>query len=141
MGEHTPEEYREQINGFISKFGAERDLDLEPLNERGMTSVQRGSAIVWIQCLPEQGVLLLLSKVLKVPADKREAMYRQLLELSFIATGDAAFAIDKESDTVYLRALRQLDGLDYDEFEDLVHTVASVADEWDDKLIKQYGDS
>jgi len=139
MGEHTPEQYREQINGFISKFGDERDLQLEPLNEQGLTRVQRGSAIVWIQCVPEQGVLLLLSKVLKVPDDKREQLYRQLLELSFLATGDAAFAIDKSTDMVYLRALRQLDGLDYDEFEDLVHTVASVADEWDDKLVEQFG--
>ena len=29
-------------------------------------------------------------------------------------------------------------GLDYDEFEDLVHTVASVADEWDDRLAELF---
>jgi hypothetical protein len=27
-----------------------------------------------------------------------------------------------------------LSGLDYEEFEDLLHTIASVADEWDDRL-------
>jgi hypothetical protein len=35
---------------------------------------------------------------------------------------------------VYLRILRRLEGLDYEEFDDLLHTIASVADEWDDKL-------
>jgi len=139
MSDATPEEQRNRIDEFVARFGAERDLQLDPLNDEGVTRVQRGSAVVWIHCLPQQGVLLLLSKVLKVPADRREEMYRQLLELSFLATGDAAFSIDKNTDTVYLRALRQLDGLDYEEFEDLVHTVASVADEWDDKLIAEYG--
>jgi hypothetical protein len=140
MGDRTPEQVRESINQLVARFGEERDLQLEPLNEDGLTSVQRGSAVVWIQCLPEQGVLLLLSKVLKVPEKNREALYRKLLELSFLATGDAAFAIDAGSNTVYLRALRQLDGLDYDEFEDMVHTVASVADEWDDKLVGEFGE-
>ena len=29
---------------------------------------------------------------------------------------------------------RGLDGLDYEEFEDLVHSIATAADKWDDKL-------
>ena len=126
MADQTPEQQRQQINEFIARFGEERDIELEPLDDGGVTRVQRGSAVVWIHCLPQQGVLLLLSKVLPVPDGQREVLYRRLLELSFLATRDAAFAIDKDSDTVYLRALRQLDGLDYDEFEDMVHTVASV---------------
>ena len=32
--------------------------------------------------------------------------------------------------------LRTLYHLDYEEFEDLVHTVATVADHWDDLLAK-----
>jgi hypothetical protein len=53
-------------------------------------------------------------------------------------TSDASFAIDKDKDAVYLRALRRLSGLDYEEFEDLLHTMASVADEWDDRLAQIY---
>ena len=130
---------RDLVNGFLARFGEERDLALAPLSEAGVSSVQRGSAVVWIHCLPDQGVLLLLSRVMPVPAAGAEALYRRALELSFLATGDAAFAIDKTSNELYLRALRRLDGLDYDEFEDLVHTVASVADEWDDKLRREFG--
>lgn len=134
-------EYRAQIDGFLARFGNERELQLAPLDDRGVSSVRRGSATVWIHCLPEQGVLLLLSRVMKVPAERREELYRRLLELSFVATGDAAFAIDKASDEVFLRALRRLDGLDFEEFEDLVHTVASVADAWDDALQNEFGGS
>ncbi len=139
MGDTTAAEYRARIDQFVARFGDERDIELEPLNDDGATRVQRGSALVWIHCLPAQGVLLLLSKVMDVPAEGAETLYRRLLELSFLATSDAAFAIDERSNAVYLRALRQLDGLDYDEFEDLVNTVATVADEWDDKLIAEFG--
>ena len=136
-------ESREQIlatiNEYVQKFGAERDLDLAPLDDDGVTRIQRGSAVVSIHAVPEQGVLLLLSKVMDVPADNREGLYRRLLELSFLATGDAAFSINKKSDEVYLRCLRNLEGLSYDEFEDMVHTIATVADTWDDKLKNEFG--
>ena len=54
--------------------------------------------------------------------------YRTLLDMSFVATQDAAFAIDGPRDKVVLRALRRLSALDYEEFEDLVVTVGQVAD-------------
>jgi hypothetical protein len=139
MGEPTAEQYRARVNEYLVRFGSERDIALAPLSEDGRSCIQRGSAVVWIHVLPAQGVLLLLAKVMPVPEAGREALYRRLLELSYVATGDAAFAIDAATDSVYVRALRQLDGLDYDEFEDLLHTVASVADEWDDQLRHEFG--
>ena len=74
-----------------------------------------------------------------VPKAKREALYRKLLEASFISTSDAAFAIDQQKEEVYVRALRRLSGLDYEELVDLVATVAEVSDEWDDRLKAEFG--
>ena len=54
-------------------------------------------------------------------------------------TADAAFAIDAAKDEVFVRALRRLSGLDYEEFEDLLDTVGRVADEWDDALKREFG--
>jgi hypothetical protein len=130
---------RERINDFIQRFGRERDLVLDPLNEEGFAQIARGSATVRINVLEDHGVLLLIAPIMRVPDGNREAFYRRLLELSFLATSDAAFAIDKKTDMAYLRILRRLEGLDYDEFDDLLHTIASVADEWDDKLRAQFG--
>ncbi len=111
---------------------------LDALNADGYTHVARGSATVRINVLEEHGVLLLIAPIMKVPEQNTEAFYRRLLELSFLATSDAAFAIDKKSDMAYLRILRRLEGLDYEEFDDLLHTIAGVADEWDDKLKMQF---
>jgi hypothetical protein len=130
---------RTQINEFIHRFGKERDLALDPLNEQGYAEIARGSAVVRINVVEEHGVLLMIAPIMRVPERNTEAFYRRLLELSFLATGDAAFAIDKKTDMAYLRALRRLEGMDYEEFEDLLHTIATVADEWDDKLKAQFG--
>ena len=84
-------------------------------------------------------LLMMLAPIMEVPVVGREMFYRRLLELSFLATSDAAFAIDGKNNEVYVRALRRLSGLDYEEFEDLLQTVAQVADDWDDVLTKEYG--
>ena len=129
---------RELINEYLTRFGREREVAFDPLNEQGFTNIARGSATVRVNVLDEHGVLLLLAPVMPVPEKNTEDFYRRLLELSFLATSDAAFAIDKKTEMVYLRILRRLEGLDYDEFEDLLHTIATVADEWDDKLKAQF---
>jgi hypothetical protein len=131
-------EHRARINELIQRFGRERELALDLLNEEGFTQIARGSATVRINVLEEHGVLLLIAPIMRVPERNTEAFYRRILELSFLATSDAAFAIDKKSDMVYLRILRRLEGIDYDTFDDLLHTIASVADEWDDKLRTQF---
>jgi hypothetical protein len=123
-----------RIAQYLDQFGRERDLVLPPLGADGVGQIQRGSAVVSIHVLADKGVLLVLSKIRDAVAPGDEATLRQLLELSFTATGDAAFAMHPKTGEVYLRILRGLDGLDYAEFEDMLHTIATVADEWDDKL-------
>src|SRR5206468_430214 len=113
-------------------------LPITPLDESGYTQVQRGSAKVGVNALADHGVLLFVAPIMKLPITGREALYRRLLELSFLATADAAFAIDAQKDEVFVRALRRLSGLDYEEFEDLLDTVGKVADEWDDLLRKEF---
>ena len=128
----------EMVNDYIQRFGGSVGVDLDPLDPDGYTEVRRGSATVGINVLGEHGILLFLSRMMGIPREGREALYRRLLELNFLVTSDASFAIDKEKDAVYLRALRRLSGLDYEEFEDLLHTMASVADEWDDRLAQMF---
>jgi len=122
-----------RINEYLDRFARERNLSLPPLGPDGVGHVQRGSAVVSIHVMVDRGVLLLLSRVMPAPSGG-EALWRRLLEASFLATGDAAFAVHPKTGDVYLRILRSLDHLQYDEFEDLVHTIATVADDWDDRL-------
>lgn len=131
---------RSMVDTYLQRFSERAGTNLSPLDESGYTTVRKGSAVVGINVLEDHGVLLILAPVMKVPKHDQAKFFRRLLELSFITTADAAFAIDEQKDEVFVRALRRLSGLDYEEFEDLVATVAKVCDEWDDLLKKEFGE-
>ncbi len=129
---------REMVNRYIQRFGAKTTISVPPLDDLGYTQFPKGSAQVGVNVLEDHGVLLILAPIMPIPKTRREDLYRRLLELSFIGTSDAAFAIDAQKEEVYVRALRRLSGLDYEEFEDLVDTVGRVADDWDDALKREF---
>lgn len=124
---------KSRVAAFLDRFGKERNVTLPPLSGDGVGSIQRGSAVVTIHVLAEQGVLLVLAKIATAPV-LDVALARRLLTASFVETGDAAFALHPQTGDLYLRVLRGLEGLDYEEFEDVVHSIANTADRWDDQL-------
>ena len=130
---------RAMVNAYLDRFASRAGTKVEPLDDAGYTQFKKGSASVGVNVVEDHGVLLILAPVIPIPAHDREKLYRRLLELSYITTSDAAFAIDAEKEEIYVRCLRRLSGLDYEEFEDLVDTVGKVADEWDDVLKKEFG--
>lgn len=134
------------VNSYLARFASRAALAngsgakvVPQLDDGGYAQVERGSATIGINVLEQQGVLMIFAPVMPIPVTGREAFYRRLLELSFVATSDAAFAINTRNDEVVVRALRRLSALDYEEFEDLLATVGEVADHWDDALIREYG--
>lgn len=130
---HDP---KARVGELLARFAKERNVTLPPLAEDGTGSIQRGSAVVTIHVLDDKQVLLLLARVAEAPAlDAAKA--RRLLELSFVETADCAFALHPKTGDLYLRIYRGLEGLDYEEFEDMVHTIAHTADHWDDRLAKE----
>jgi hypothetical protein len=130
---------RTMVNAYLTRFGERAGAKLDPLDASGYTLVRKGSASVGINVLEDHGVILFVAPVIQVPIVGKETLYRKLLELSFLTTSDAAFAIDAQRDEVVVRSLRRLSGLDYEEFEDLLETVGKVADEWDDTLRAEFG--
>ncbi|HEX7836863.1 MAG TPA: type III secretion system chaperone [Kofleriaceae bacterium] len=122
-----------RVAAFLDRFGKERNVTLPALSPDGTGSIQRGSAVVTIHVLADRGVLLLLARVATAP-EIDAPLARRLLTASFVETGDAAFALHPQTGDLYLRILRGLEGLDYEEFEDLVHSIARAADHWDDEL-------
>jgi len=126
------------VDAYLRRFAERAGIELRPLDENGYTQTRKGSASIGVNVLDDHGVLLLIAPVMPVPSSGREALYRRLLELSFLTTADASFAIDAAKDEIFVRALRRLSGLDYEEFEDLLDTVGRVADEWDDVLKREF---
>jgi hypothetical protein len=132
------EDARSMVNRYLKKFAELAKIPLVELDAAGHADLQRGAVAVGINVLERQGVLMIFAPVMDVPVTGREAFYRTLLDMSFVATQDAAFAIDGPREKVVLRALRRLSALDYEEFEDLVVTIGQVADHFDDRLISEF---
>lgn len=135
------------VNAYLARFAERSGRDAaaaeEPapvLDETGYAQMQRGSATIGINVLDKQGVLMVFAPIMPIPTSGGEAFFRRLLELSFVTTSDAAFAINAHQNEIVVRSLRRLSALDYEEFEDIVATVGEVADHWDDELIREFGD-
>jgi hypothetical protein len=128
-----------RMNDYLARFSSMIGVPIAPLDGDGYTQVVRGTATIGINVLAEKGFILLLSPMMDTPGRNQTELYRTLLELNYLRTEEAAFAIDRESGRVYLRALRPLELLGFDEFCELLDTVARLADEWDDKLRSQFG--
>ncbi|KYF59621.1 hypothetical protein BE04_49175 [Sorangium cellulosum] len=133
------------VNAYLARYaasarggaGSPGGAGASALDETGYAQLQHGSATIGVNVLEAQGVLMVFSPIMAVPLTGREAFYRRLLELSFVATSDAAFAIDRSRNEVVVRCLRRLSALEYEEFEDIVTTVSQVADTWDDALLRE----
>jgi hypothetical protein len=118
----------ERVNGFIARFGQAAGASLDPLDRTGFSELQHGNLSVGITANPEHDLLLFLVRVADLPKAPTAAFLRNLLELNFMATGPCAFAIDSSKNHLYLRALRPLTGLCYEEFELLLQTIAIVGE-------------
>jgi Tir chaperone protein (CesT) family len=124
----------EMVNEYIRRFGRSVGADLHPLDASGYTDVRHGSLVIGINAFVEKDVLLILVRMCKLPEVQHEELYRKLLELNFLSTRSCSFAIDAQRELVYLRAMRPLDGLDYEEFVDLLKTAAAVASKLRDQV-------
>jgi hypothetical protein len=129
---------KQMVDAYLERYASRAKVELLPLDANGYTQTRQGSATIGVNVLEDHGVLFMVSHVMPVPKHGREALYRRLLELSFLTTSDASFAIDADKDEIYVRAVRRLSGLDYEEFEDLLETVGRVADQWDDVLKREF---
>lgn len=125
------------VNAYLARY--QPGPEAPQLDESGYAQLQHGNAFVGINVLEDRGVLMIFAPIIPVPPTGLEALFRRLLELSFVATSDAAFAIDGARDEVVVRCLRRLSALDYEEFEDLVTTVSQVADIWHEQLRREFG--
>ena len=106
----------------------------------GQWNLQKGSASVWIDVWhieqEGRGYFQVLAPVMQLPENNREAFFQELLELNYGFYG-AAFV--KFNDWVYVKMIRELDGLEEKEAAATMSRVGWYADEYDDKLKVKYG--
>lgn len=106
-------------------------------------ALRRGSASILIGLRPpaqgaDEGTIRLVAPVVRVPeGDGATTLFRRLLELNTSALVGVAFGV--QGGDVVLVAERSLKDLDASEVDDMVRTIGSMADRYDDHLAKDFG--
>jgi hypothetical protein len=108
-----------------------------PVEGLGWTFTQGSAHIeIYINSKDGKDFFQVLSPIMNLPQTGLLAFYRRLLELNML-TAELCFGVF--GDTVYIFSERPLDGLDINEAQSIIAGVAQNADEWDDRLINEFG--
>lgn len=99
---------------------------------------KRGSALIEIYIAQADDVAYfqVLSPIMHLPPTNLLPLYRRLLETNLQIT-NAAFGVHQ--DIIYIFSERRLEGMDAQEANTIINMVAQYADEFDDRLIAEFG--
>jgi hypothetical protein len=124
------------------------DLKINPADARGelpgQWNLKHGSASVWVDVfqskdaqgnLIQSGYLQVLAPVCDVPVNNQHIFTKELLEINHGLYG-VGFTVYK--DKAYIKAIRELQGLDKSEVRATLDRVGIYANDYDDKLKEKY---
>ena len=140
--DHPSQHYHELVEEVL------KDYKIDPATARGQQAGQwnlkLGSANVWVDIfqskdaqgnLANYGYFQVLAPVVEVPINNQHLFTKDLLEINHSLYG-VSFTIFKEY--AYIKAIRELQGLDKSEVKATFDRVSIYADDWDDKLRAKY---
>jgi len=113
-------------------------------DQPGQWNLKLGSASVWVDVfqskdaqgnLMQYGYLQVMAPICDVPVNNQQLFTRELLEINHSLYG-VSFTIFKEK--AYIKAIRELQGLDKSEIKSTFDRVGIYADDYDDKLKAKY---
>ena len=113
-------------------------------DQAGQWNLKLGSASVWVDVFQSKdaqgnfidyGYLQILAPVCAVPVENQHLFTKELLEINHSLYG-VGFTI--HGDSAYIKAIRELEGLDKSEVGSTLNRVGVYADDWDDKLKAKY---
>ncbi|MDQ3046250.1 MAG: YbjN domain-containing protein [Bacteroidota bacterium] len=121
-----------------------RDLGVDPAlcrgEKAGQWSLKKGSASVWVDIWhieqENRGYFQVLAPVMQIPPTNQQAFFQELLELNYTLYG---VAFVKFNDWIYVKLIRECEGLEQKEVAATMNRVGWYADEYDDKLKLKYG--
>jgi hypothetical protein len=108
--------------------------------KEGQWSLVKGSANVWIDCWyierEKRAYYQVMSPIMQVPPARQAELFKELLEIN-----DKLFAVafTVYDNWVWLKVIREADGMDANEAFGLMTRIGNYADDYDDILKEKYG--
>ncbi len=120
-----------------------RELGVDPETCRyqkdGVWGLRIGSADMWVTISMVEGenygYYEVISPVCQVPMVNTQEFYQEVLELSHMLYG---VGMTKNQDWIYVKHIRELEGLSESEMIATLRRVGSYADDYDDYFRKKY---
>ncbi|MFN0200022.1 MAG: YbjN domain-containing protein [Bacteroidia bacterium] len=129
--------YYDMVDGCIRELGV--DPAICKGEKPGQWSLKRGSAPVWIDVFYDEhnkcSYFQVMAPVVKVPAVNTQAFYQEVLEIAHNLYG---VGFTKFQDWLYVKAIRETEGLDASEITATMNRVGFYADQYDDELQAKY---
>lgn len=127
------------VNNCISRLGVDPNSLKD--DKPGAWTLVKGSAKVWIDVWyiekENRPYIQIMSPVMKIPKDqvKKSSLFEELLTINDKLFG-CAFTVFNEF--VWLKSIRECEGLDDSEAFAMLTRIGNYADDYDDYLVEKY---
>ncbi|MBN2727666.1 MAG: YbjN domain-containing protein [Bacteroidales bacterium] len=133
----TIEHYYQMVETIISKLGV--DPAICRGEEPGEWNLKKGSSNVWVNVWKVQdqdyGYIQVMGPITQIPVENRDIFMTEVLEINHTLYG---VAFSKYKEWLYIRAIRELDGLDEHEANSMFTRIGNYADEYDNYFKNKY---
>ncbi len=131
------EVYYQMVENIIRDLGV--DPELCKGAKSGQYDLKKGSASVWIDVWQVEGdnygYIQIMAPVVELPPNNRDIFYAEILEINHKLYG---VGMTKYENWIYMKTIRELDGLNEKEAMAMFNRVGNYADEYDDILRTKY---
>ena len=119
-----------------------RSLGVDPAVCRGQNAGQwdlkKGSASVWVDVWQNDdgwSYLMIMAPICDIPQDNTVEFFTEILEINHKLYG---CAMTKYEDKIYLKTVREAEGLDQEEAMAMFNRIGNYSDDYDDYLQQKY---
>lgn len=120
-----------------------RALGVDPAackgEKEGQYNLKKGNATIWIDVfdsqINKQPYFQVMSPLIQIPNSNQPAFFQDLLEINYEIYG---VAMVKFKDWIYVKTIRECDGLDQQEVDKALDRVAFYSDDYFNKLSFKY---
>ena len=129
--------YYQMVENNIKKLG------IDPAacrgEKEGQWNLKKGSANVWVDIWETDdgsyGYFQCVAPVVKVPEKNKKAFYEEILEINHRLYG---VGMTKYGEHIFIKTIRELEGLDENEMMAMLNRIGNYADDYDDLLYNKY---
>jgi len=129
--------YFQMVDNCIKELGV--DPEACRGQNPGQWNLKRGSADVWIDVFKREqdffGYYQCMAPVCPVPKANTEQFFQELLEINNSLYG---VGFVKFKDAIYIKEIRELEGIDEKEIVTIMRRVGTYADDYDDHFKNKY---